>query len=271
LGRKHEWFWEAYPPSNGRRTGPIEDALDELLAPGMVTVEHIHSGALAYAEQLFGRPRQDVKYTRHPLNWLKERGWLDDYPKAQVIARNSKTVDRDVEQKFIRYPPRKNYPSRRAEERDKERVADANLTLQDANFGNHEAQRMVADMLIHGKFRLVPCKDHASEAQKWLHKSIEGGNTRAKINLGDNYMNGRGAQINFIEGFKWYKEAGEAGESRAFSRVGKCYLEGKGIEQNLGEAVAWLARAVECEGKYSSSNEFLEKAKTALLYAETME
>jgi len=130
---------------------------------------------------------------------------------------------------------------------------------------------MVADMLIHGKFRLVPCKDHASEAQKWLHKSIEGGNTRAKINLGDNNMNGRGAQINFIEGFKWYKEAGEAGESRAFSRVGKCYLEGKGIEQNLGEAVAWLARAVECEGKYSSSNEFLEKAKTALLYAETME
>lgn len=46
----------------------------------MLQHEKLLAGALAYAAELKAKSNHDLKYTRHPLNWLKERGWLDEYP-----------------------------------------------------------------------------------------------------------------------------------------------------------------------------------------------
>lgn len=77
--RKHKWFWDAYPMSYGRQTVTVESQIELLLSKGVLQ-EDILAGATAYAAQLRAKPWQDLKYTKRPLNWLEDSGWLDDYP-----------------------------------------------------------------------------------------------------------------------------------------------------------------------------------------------
>jgi hypothetical protein len=58
------------------------------------TREKLLAGALAYAAELKAKSNHDLKYTRHPLNWLKERGWLDEYPISARPDKNSNTAEK---------------------------------------------------------------------------------------------------------------------------------------------------------------------------------
>ena len=54
----------------------------------------IIAGATAYDAQLKAKPGHDLKYTRHPLNWLKDRGWQDEYPVSPPAVPPVKSVKR---------------------------------------------------------------------------------------------------------------------------------------------------------------------------------
>ena len=77
-GRQFGDFWAVYPKAQG--VYAAEGVISDLLSGGEVTLRTLIDGARRYRDWLTVTPwGNDPKYIKAPANWLRARGWLDDY------------------------------------------------------------------------------------------------------------------------------------------------------------------------------------------------
>jgi TPR repeat protein len=77
-----------------------------------------------------------------------------------------------------------------------------------------------------------------------LRKEADGGDTRARCNLGWLLKEGRGGlHTNVVEGVKWYTLAAEQGYVRAQRVLGDTYRSGQDLATNEAAALIWYGRA----------------------------
>ena len=82
-------------------------------------------------------------------------------------------------------------------------------------------------------------------AERFLKQAMDGGNIRAKLNLGCLYVD-NGYRTNLFEhGIQLIREAAEAGDFRAQARQAGLYFYGKGVPKDLTNYVVWTRKAAE--------------------------
>lgn len=96
-------------------------------------------------------------------------------------------------------------------------------------------------------------KQDYAEAAKWYKEAINAhpfswaqfAQTKARIDLGDLYLEGKGVLQDYAEAMKLFKGAAETGDSEAQQRVGRLYEEGQGAPQDKKEATKWYRLAAD--------------------------
>ena len=80
-------------------------------------------------------------------------------------------------------------------------------------------------------------------ARKWLKKSADKGNPRARYNLVAMYYRGLGGEKNFFKGIELLKKSAAQGYALSQSWLGIMYYEGKGVKQDFFEAIKWMRKS----------------------------
>ena len=111
-----------------------------------------------------------------------------------------------------------------------------------AEEGDAEAQFLLGNGYYYGMHGLTI---NYKEAVKWLAKSAEQGYTRARLNLGACYFDGKGVAKNEKEALKCWTKAAEEGDVDAQLELGLIYENGTGVSKNKKEAVKWYTKAAE--------------------------
>ncbi len=82
------------------------------------------------------------------------------------------------------------------------------------------------------------------QAVYWFFLAADGGNPRAKRNIGFLYSKGIGLEQSDIDAVKWWKEAALEGEVSAQCNLANAYLNGRGCEKNESKAFELMCMAV---------------------------
>jgi len=69
------------------------------------------------------------------------------------------------------------------------------------------------------------------------------GDSKAQVQLGFMYENGRGLPQNDVEAVKWYRNAVAQGDAGGQFKLGRMYERGKGVPENKAEAAKWYRLA----------------------------
>jgi len=104
-----------------------------------------------------------------------------------------------------------------------------------AEKGDAEAQTTLGLKYIKTKTR-----DGYKEGFKWFSRAANQGNTRAQVEIGHIFKNGKIVVQNYDETLKWYRKAAEQGDYIGQFSMGLMYFEGKGVAKNYIEAHKWF-------------------------------
>jgi uncharacterized protein len=80
------------------------------------------------------------------------------------------------------------------------------------------------------------------------------GNTRAQLNLGTMYDDGRGVPQSYGAAFRWYQRAAALGNVKAQYNLGTLYYLGHGVPQNYITAATWFRKAANQGSAVAQSN-----------------
>jgi hypothetical protein len=119
----------------------------------------------------------------------------------------------------------------------------------------------LASLYLDGR---LPSASPEREAEKWLLRAAEGGDSHAMRELGLLYD----AADDYVPARKWFEKAAEdKGNFQAALVVGDYYFYGKGIDPDWNQALSWYEKALE-KGKAACAGLAEEKRKKALDPAE---
>ena len=124
-----------------------------------------------------------------------------------------------------------------------ENVAD---TMQRAGRDDPVAQYTLARMYAHGK----GIEANRKEAQTWLERAAENGNTDAQYELGNALRDGLGVVQDYERAAKWLQLAALSGNANAQYALGQMYRLGMGLPTDNAKAYTWfnLAAAQDVAG-----------------------
>jgi len=83
------------------------------------------------------------------------------------------------------------------------------------------------------------------QAALWYQRSADHGHERAKANLGELYMDGRGVPLDVEKGVRLIRDVAETGDEGAMYDLARAYKFGEGVAQDDAEALRWLRRAAD--------------------------
>lgn len=109
--------------------------------------------------------------------------------------------------------------------------------LKAAEAGDAVAQRIVGDFYLRG----IGTAKSIIDAERWLGKAVEQGNTAAMVILGGHLA--QSSSSNAERAFLLFKTAAEAGNSDGQYNVATCYLKGFGVAADSVTARTWFAKA----------------------------
>lgn len=81
------------------------------------------------------------------------------------------------------------------------------------------------------------------EKTVWFRKSAEAGDEYGYWNLGKQYYNGRGVDVDYKEAARLYKIAAEKGQKDAMIDLAEMYENGTGMDIDVSEAAFWYEKA----------------------------
>ena len=84
----------------------------------------------------------------------------------------------------------------------------------------------------------------SAKAAQYL-KAAEQGDSKAQIDLGIAYENGKGVAKDEAQAALWFRKAAEQGDALAQDILGYLYANGKGVGMDKVQAVAWYRKAAE--------------------------
>lgn len=91
-----------------------------------------------------------------------------------------------------------------------------------------------------------PVDLNVAEATRLWNISIEMGDTRSMILLGERYKNGmNGYEKDQVKAFELFRRAADLGDKEAMKLLADCYVVGEGVEKNETKAFEWLKKAVD--------------------------
>ena len=90
----------------------------------------------------------------------------------------------------------------------------------------------------------APWGDRKAGAAEVIN-AAEGGDTYAKVLLGEMYETGRGVKRDYKAAAKWYKEGADSDRAEAMVALGEMYRTGRGVPQDYAEAKRYFDLAVE--------------------------
>lgn len=88
-------------------------------------------------------------------------------------------------------------------------------------------------------------------------EAARSGNANATHRLAMCYMDGKGVERDFVQGFETLLQAAELGNLESKYRVALCYSQGIGTPQNEAEAVLWMTTAA--REQHKGAREWLAK------------
>lgn len=109
-----------------------------------------------------------------------------------------------------------------------------------ADQGNARAQAMVGAMF------LIGCCGVAEDLEAgldWTRKAAAQGVPEAQTALGDAYLNGRGAKLDYAEAMNWFMKAANQEDSSAQRSIGEMYEKGLGVPKSRDKAEKWQERS----------------------------
>jgi uncharacterized protein len=80
-------------------------------------------------------------------------------------------------------------------------------------------------------------------AAAFYERAVAGGYGEAMVNLGFNYLNGRGFEVDERKAYELYWQAALLGNPRARTNLGSLFRQGRGVEQSYEEALLWYRLA----------------------------
>jgi TPR repeat protein len=83
------------------------------------------------------------------------------------------------------------------------------------------------------------------KANSWLRKASDGGDPAGTNNLGVLYANGYGTAVDFHQAASLYRQAAEAGYAPAMANLGSMYEKGNGVPRDSHMALDWYRRAAQ--------------------------
>ncbi len=99
------------------------------------------------------------------------------------------------------------------------------------------------DFLALGNAAYLSGKYH--EAIKWFTKAADQGDTKAQINLGVMYIDGKGVKKDKRIAFEWFTKAAEQGNASSQFNLGVMYNQGDGVKKDKRIAFEWFTKAAE--------------------------
>jgi TIR domain/Sel1 repeat len=83
------------------------------------------------------------------------------------------------------------------------------------------------------------------KAASWLRKASEAGDPTGMNNLGVLYANGNGVPKDYQQAATWYRKAADAGYAPAMANLGSLYEKGNGVPKDSLKAVDWYRKAAQ--------------------------
>jgi hypothetical protein len=114
-------------------------------------------------------------------------------------------------------------------------------TLSAAESGNRDSQYEIGNMYMTG----IGADIDYGKAISFFEKSASQGHSKAAYKLGLIYYEGAGVSANKKTAFKWFSSAAESNYPAAQYYLGKLYSEGQGTKRNNKLALEWLSKAVD--------------------------
>jgi TPR repeat protein len=114
--------------------------------------------------------------------------------------------------------------------------------LTDAALGDPDAQNMLAELYLSGKY---PDED-GKRAVHWIRLAAEQGIASAQSNYGVALQRGLGGiEINNEEAVEWFRKAADQDFADAQLNLGLAYSAGRGVERDIPVATIWFRKAAE--------------------------
>jgi len=110
-----------------------------------------------------------------------------------------------------------------------------------AQRGDAQAQEFVGEIYVEGKQATL----NYPEAATWFRMAADQGLAKAQYNLGTLYDAGQGVPHDEAEAAKWYRKAADQGNTDAQYTLAGMYQMGRGVPMNVKEAIMWQTRAAE--------------------------
>lgn len=85
----------------------------------------------------------------------------------------------------------------------------------------------------------------------WLHKAASAGDAKGMNNLGVMYAKGYGVPLDSRQAATWYHKAADAGYAPAMANLGSMYEKGDGVPKDSQQAIHWYQKAAQ-EGSTSA-------------------
>jgi TPR repeat protein len=113
-------------------------------------------------------------------------------------------------------------------------------TLSEAEGGNRDSQYEIGNMYMTG----IGAEIDYGKAASFFEKAAGQGHSKAAYKLGQIYYEGAGVSPDKKAAFKWFSSAAESNYPAAQYYLGKMYSEGQGTARNNKLALEWLSKAV---------------------------
>ena len=108
------------------------------------------------------------------------------------------------------------------------------LYIKSAELGYCPSQEKLGLIYMKG---LLGEGEHPSESFNWFYKAAEQGSAYAQNNVGFNYWEGYGINVDYNLAFEWFSRAAKQNYPAAINNLAICYENGEGTDVDLNKAV----------------------------------
>jgi TPR repeat protein len=114
--------------------------------------------------------------------------------------------------------------------------------LKAANLGNIDAMRAVADIYLHGKYRVDA---NRSLALQWYSKAADLGDAPSMRGMGDIFCMREGGKQDFAQAMQWYRKAAAKGDTEAMRDIAVLYEGSDGVKEDFAQTLQWYQKAAD--------------------------